>query len=177
MSGMALLLSFGLTVFGTPAMAAPPAAQELKSPALAAELQTVMSEKKLDAIALPDPERPGAYIAVLVFPKVQLLVVAARHDSGDYLKYQIEQKKYREVYSQLQQSSVTPDRVFFQDMGADGLQARGAVDVMYVQGKQTIVGGGKTNAKQMREADERYSRMLRFAIDAARAHQDSSNQS
>jgi hypothetical protein len=150
--------------------------RQLKSPALAAELQAAMEEKKLEAIALPDPGTPGGFIAVLLIPKVQLLVVAARHPSVDYVTYQIQQKKYRDVYTLLQQPDVTAERVFFQDMGADGLHAtEGSVDVMYVHGKQTVLGGddrkggGPKTAKALQDADERYARMLRHAIAAARA--------
>ena len=146
-------------------------ATNMKSPALAKELQQVMAEKTLDAIAVADPEKPGAFIAVLVFPKVQLLAVAAPHASADYLAYQIQQKKYREVYNVLQQPEATPARVFFQDIGADGLGGAGGVDIMYDRGVQTVLDGkGKDAAKKLQAADERYSRMLRLAIDAARAH-------
>ena len=159
-------------VVGGRAALAQPSAQELKSPALTAELQRVMGEKKLDAIALPDPESAGGFIAVLVIPKVQLLAVSARHPSTEYVAYQIQQKKYRDVYSVLQQPDATPGRVFFQDIGADGLNATpGSVDVMYVSGKQTMLDGeGKDAARKLREADEHYSRLLRHALAAAQAY-------
>jgi hypothetical protein len=159
-------------------LAAAPAARSQdgasQSPALAKELQTVMVEKKLDAIAAADPETAGGFIAVLLFPDVQLLAVAAPHPSADYLQYQIAQKNYREVYSVLQQTDVTPRRLFFQDLGADGLRGAGpAVDVMYDRGKQTLLDGrGRDASKALRAADERYARILRIAIAAARGHSD-----
>jgi hypothetical protein len=86
--------------------------------------------------------------------------------------YQIQQKKYRDVYSVLQQPDATAGRVFFQDIGADGLTTTpGAVDVMYVSGEQTVLDGqGKDAAKKLRDADERYSRLLRHAVGAAQAY-------
>ena len=168
----ALALTLGCLIVW-PAVNARSDGGELKSPALTKELQQVMAEKKLEAIALADPEKPGEFIAVLVFPNVQLLAVAARHPSGDYLTYQIQQKNYREVYGVLQQADKTPDRLFFQDIGADGFSSgAGNVDVMYDRGVQTLLDEkGKDAAKKLQAADERYSRILRLALEAARAHQ------
>lgn len=151
-------------------------AQELRSPSLVQELASLMTAAKLEAIALQDPEAPDRFIAAMLFPQVQLLMVTAGHSSSDYVKWQIDQKQYKEVYGLLQQSGLTETRLFFQDLGADGLPLPGhdSVDVMYERGVQTLFDGeGKNGGKQayekkLREADARYSRLLQLAIDALR---------
>ena len=172
----------GLLVVGCAAAAqAQPsdANRTLQSPALAAELQTVLAEKGIDAIATTDPDAPDRFIAILAFPKVQLLAVAARPSSADYIKWQIGQKQYRQAYEQLQQSGLAEHRLFFQDMGADGLPAIGddGVDVMYERGTQIVLDGAKKRGQEaaayrdkLQAADAEYSRMLRLALTAARAH-------
>jgi hypothetical protein len=149
--------------------------QEMKSPALAKELASLMTDAKLEAIALQHPEAPDQFVAAMLFPEVQLLMVTARHPSPDYLKWQIEQKQYKEVYGLLQQSGLKESRLFFQDLAADGLPAPGrdSVDVMYERGVQTLFdgdgknGGSKEAYRQMlRDADEQYSRLLQLAINA-----------
>ncbi len=153
-------------------------AQEMRSAALARELTSLMTAAKLDAIALQDPAAPDRFIAAMLFPEVQLLMVTAGHPSPDYVKWQIEQKQYKDVYALLQQSGLIDTRVFFQDLGADGLPQSGndTADVMYVRGVQTLFdraaknGGGSKDvyAKKLREADAQYSRLLQLAIDALR---------
>ena len=155
------------------------AREETKSAALAQELSSVMRAAGLDAIALQDPAEPGRFIAAMLIPGVQLLTVTARHSSPDYVTWQIGQKQYREVYGLLQQGGLTDSRLFFQDLGVDGLPSSGqdSVDVMYERGAQTIFNGDAKNGggskrddeKKLRQADAQYSRLLQLAIEAIRA--------
>lgn len=152
------------------------APEEMKSAALAKELSSVMRAAGLDAIALQDPEEPGRFIAAMLIPDVQLLMITARHSSPDYVTWQIGQKQHREVYALLQQSGETESRLFFQDLGVDGLPRAGAdkdnVDVMYERGAQTVFSGSGSKGdyeKKLREADAKYSRLLRLAIAAIQA--------
>lgn len=163
------------TWFGQPAAAS---AQDLKSPALAKEFASAMANAKLEAIAFEDPQEPDRFVAAMLYPGVQLLMVAARHTSPDYLTWQIQQKQYKDVYGLLQQGGLTDTRVFFQDLGADGLptSSESRVDVMYEKGVQTLFDGGSGNGdskreypEKLRKADQQYSRLLQLAIDAARA--------
>jgi hypothetical protein len=153
------------------------APEEMKSAALAKELSSVMTAAGLDATALEDPEEPGRFIAAMLIPDVQLLIVTARHSSPDYVIWQIQQKQYREVYALLQQSDLTDSRLFFQDLGVDGLPGPGqdSVDVMYQRGAQAVFDGGGKNGgrskgyeKKLRDADAQYSRLLQLAIHATR---------
>ena len=163
-----------VAVFGAVSTMQPLAvvAQEMRSPSLAKELTALMTAAKLEAIALQDAEAPDRFVAVMLFPEVQLLMVSAAHPSTDYVKWQIEQKQYKDVYASLQQSGLTETRLFFQDLGADGLSAPGSesVDVMYERGVQTMLNGNTKNGyeKKLREADTKYSRLLQLAIEALR---------
>ena len=164
---------------GAGALAAPRAvfAQQTKSPALAKEFVTLMVERKLDAFAAEDPEKPGHFVAALVYPGAQLLVVRGQTASADYMKWQIQQKAYAEAYSALQGSAVAASKLFFQDMGADGLSRNSdMVDVVYEQGADQVLfdGKGSNLSKSQYEAkltssDAEYATMLQLLLNGLRA--------
>lgn len=158
----------------------PPAglAQDLRSPARAKELTSVMTAARLTVVALPDPEAVDRFIAVMV-DEVQLLLVTARVSSPDYVRRQIDQKLYTEVYADLQQTDMPATRVFYQDLGADGLAHRGSesLDIVYAGKDQTLFGGdGKGGPPKeqydakLRETDAQYSRLLELTIEAVKKH-------
>ena len=155
--------------------AAPAAAQETRSTELARQLGALMVEQKLTAAAARDPEAPNRYVAAMLFPDVQLLVVAAESTAPAWIEDQLAQKNYSEIYMSLQQASVAATKVFFQDLKADGLHSKAGdgVDVLYEQVvNQTMFDGdpGKHKqseaeyAKKLSAADERYSRLLTLLI-------------
>ena len=155
------------------------AAEESASTASAAELTGLMEARKATVIAAPDPADPGRFVAAMLFPRVQLLVVSARYPAPDVIGGQIAARQYADVYSALQQSSPQDSRVFFQDLGADGLHAKpgDTVDVMYEHVvAQTIFDGNPaarnlSNAaygERFKAADAVYSRMLNLLIQQLR---------
>lgn len=153
-------------------------AQDLRSPALAKELSSVMTAAQLKVVALSDPDAPDRFIAVMV-DEVQLLLVTARVSSPDYVKRQIDQKLYTEAYADLQQTDLPATRVFYQDLGADGLAPRGSesIDIVYSGKDQTLFGGdGKGGPskeqyqQKLRETDAQYSRLLELTIAAVKKH-------
>jgi hypothetical protein len=107
------------------------------------ELVTSMTTQQLTAFAVQDPAAPTRFVAALLFPETQLLIVAAVSTSPDYIKAQITQKQYAEVYSALNASAAPETKLFFQDMGCDGLSRDGEqVDVMYDEtGRQVLFDG------------------------------------
>ena len=169
--GLALSFSLGLLIQAA-AGAQPPASGDL-----AKQLVTALSSTGLDAIAARDPEAPDHVVAALAFPGSQLLVVAAPYKDGATVDAWLANRMYRDVYSALQQPSITAGKVFFQDLGCDGLQpAGGSVDIMYENGKtQTIFDGDWKKQKlsqsayqqRAKAADERYARLLRALLAAA----------
>jgi hypothetical protein len=135
----------------------------------AGELVAMMKSRNLETIALEDPEHPDHFIAAMLIPGVQLLVVGAKSTAPDYVRSQLGQQLYRDVYATLQSAAVLDTKVFFQDMGSDGLSDDGSVDIMYEHGtKQTNFNGDWKTQKmskaeyqeKLRKADADYSRML-----------------
>lgn len=152
-------------------------AAERGSPALVRQLVSVMAARNLDAIAVADRSEPGRFLAALVFPEVQMLVVSARTESPAQVNSLIAAGKFRDVYVMLQAG---PDdgRFFLHDMGCDGVQEEPKdSDIVYEGAKgRTILDGNwaaqsltaEEYGKKIEEADERYSRALAVLLDAAR---------
>ena len=160
-------------------LAAMPAvdAAERGSPALVRQLVSAMGARNLDAIAVADRTEPGRYLAALVFPDVQMLVVSSRHESTAQINALIAAGKYRDVYIMLQ-GGVPEGRLFFHDMGCDGVQEEPTDSDIYYEGAsgRTILDGNwaaqsitaAEYTKKIEEADERYTRALAVLLDAVR---------
>ena len=118
------------------APAAPPA--DSHSAPLARQLAQILGGRHLEAIAAADPAAPDRFVGALLFPNVQLLVVAGRLAPPDAIRAQLTTRQYKDVYLALTGSSAPDSRVFFQDLNADGLHAAAGegVDVMYRAGDQ-----------------------------------------
>jgi hypothetical protein len=172
-AAMAAYLAAGAAAARTPADETATSAQ------LVTELVKLLTDKGLNAYAVEDPARPEHFVAVLAYPGVQLLVASARSTSTDYLKWQIAHKQYAEAYSALNGSAVPATKVFFQDLGCDGLTADGAqVDVMYERAAHQVLfdGNGKSSglskaeyAKKRAAAEAQYSTMLSMLLESLRA--------
>lgn len=170
-----LLCLFAIAAFGSATTAR--AGRGGSSAVRAAALMSLMQAKGLHTFAVRVPDQPGQFAAVMAFPEVQLLVVAARHAQPDVLAAQVAQKQFSDVYSELQSATTQDSRTFFQDLGGDGLGGGGGVDVMYERGVQTLFDGNWKRAKLSREtydsrlaaADKRYSELLDALIDGLKA--------
>ena len=148
---------------------------ETKSAQLVKQLVSAMNARQLDAIAAPDPDEPGRFVAALAFPEVQLLAVSSRHRAADYLTLQIGKKQFREVYVMLQEGTAST-RFVVHDMGCDGIVAAGSVDVIY-DGAETTMLDGKWADQSMTEAaymtkqadaDQKYARILTILLEAVK---------
>jgi len=150
-------------------------AQDSQSAPLARELTSLMASQTLTAVGTQDPDGPDRFIAAMLFPDVQLLVVSGRYASPSVLRAQVAKREYADVYTALQQSSTPESRIFCQDLTADGLRAKSseAVDVMYERVvNQTIFDGNPAKQKmsaaayadKFKAADALYSRMLTLLI-------------
>jgi hypothetical protein len=164
-SAVALALALAIRTLG---------AQTSQSIHLAGELDSLLTMRGLDAIAAPDPQAPDRFVAALAFPKSQLLVVDAAYPAPILLKQEIADKKYRDVYQALQQAGLPDTRLFFLDLGYDGLRGSAdAVDVLYEGAtKQMIFDGQPEKHKLTKSAYEKafasaettYSRLLGVLI-------------
>ena len=162
-SRLALVAFLVLTV------ASPLRAQEGKSPELAKQLTQLLEQKKLEAIAVPDAQTPGNFLAALYFPGTQLLVVSGKYTAPTLLSDMLAKKDYQAVYAELVSASVAASKLFVMDTYADGLFARpsgsNAPDSVEHAGTSTTFDGDFKKAK-LSEAD--YGKMF-VDIDAAYA--------
>lgn len=148
------------------------------SSAAARNLVASLTSQKLEAIAVQDPEHPHHFVAALLIPGVQLLLVSAETTAPEYVQTQIAQRQFREAYSTLNSAAVLPSKLFFQDLGCDGLVGTSdSVDIMYEQGvNQTIFDGDwkrqklskEAYAERLQKADTSYSHLLSLLTEAAR---------
>jgi hypothetical protein len=148
------------------------------SPKAASALVEMMKSRGLEAVAAQDPANPDHFIAAMLVPDVQLLVVAGKAAAPDYLRSQIAGRQFRDVYAALYAGAVADTKLFFQDMGSDGLNpASGNIDIMYEHGtKQTIFNGDWKAQKMSRnayeekqqKADAEYSRLLTLLAEGLR---------
>ena len=148
------------------------AAQGGASTAAASKLTKSLNDAGLEAIATVDPTDPGAFVAALHIKGGQLLVVRANHPSVDAVAARLAARQFRDVYIDLQATPATKGKVFVMDSGADGLPADEDqpenVDVVYEDGtRQIIFNGARAQKmsdddyrKQLRDADEKYTRLL-----------------
>jgi hypothetical protein len=155
------------------------AAQTTVSSAAARDVAALMTERQLEAFAVQDPEASNRFVASLLIPGVQLLVVSAEYPLPDELKTQLAQKNYRDVYVALHQPVSAPTRFFLIDLACDGLDPKGdAADILYEKGStQTLFNGdwktqGLTEAvykTRLADTDRHYSRVLGQLRDALKA--------
>ncbi len=153
------------------------AGAERGSPALVKQLVSAMGARQLDAIAAPYRGEPGRFIAALVYPDVQLLLVSSRHESPELMASLINRKQFREVYIALQNGQ-PEGRMFIHDMGCDGVREdTGDFDVFYEGAARRTIFDGNWAAQSLTEAayvekhaqaDERYSRVLTLLLDAVK---------
>lgn len=160
------------------AMSDPAAAQNngaAKSPTLVKQLVTAMAARQLDTFVASDPAEPGRLLGALIVGD-QLMVVNTRHKSADYLTEQIAKKQFREVYLSLQ-DGIAEGRVFFHDMGCDGLGSKDNLDIFYegANGRTMLDGNwmaqGLTEiqyAEKQRVAEEKYVAALTVLLDAVK---------
>jgi energy-coupling factor transporter ATP-binding protein EcfA2 len=151
-------------------------AQTIVSSTVARDVAALMTEHQLEAFAMQDPEAPNRFLASLLIPGVQMLVVAAEYPAPDELKALLAQKNYRDVYVALHQPVSAPTRFFLIDLACDGLDPKGdAADILYEKGStQTLFNGdwktqGLTEAvykTRFADTERYYSRVLGQLRDA-----------
>jgi hypothetical protein len=147
-------------------------AQESMSAPLAKQLAAALDDAKLDSIAAKDPATPGVYIGALYFRGFQLLTISAKYSAPVLLDTRLEKKEYRDVYIDLNSAALPDSKMFIEDLGVDGLQAKREenrpFDSAESMGKRTAF-DGDWKKQQLSEqeymkifsaADERYVQML-----------------
>ena len=162
---------FAIMLLGSVLAAPDPA---LRSAKLATNLTAALANQKLEAIAAEDPDDPGRFIAALLAPG-QLLIISARPASPDTIQARLIHRQYRDIYLDLQGSTVSDGKWFLQDMQADGLCAgRDQVaDIVYDANTAATVFDGdwkshgwseKEYQERLGTIDQRYSRLLEVLL-------------
>ena len=160
-----------LAILVAPALAG---AQQSSSAAVAGELVKLLDSRKLDSIAAKLGK--DQYVGALYFAGSQLLVVQARYAVPERMDVQLSEKKYRDVYIDLNSASMPDSKTLVSDLGADGLQARREDNRPY----DTVDMGGKSYAfdgdwgkaklseqeytKTFQTSDSNYVRMLEALV-------------
>ena len=150
-------------------------AQEVKSTELVKQLTGLLDQKKIDAIAAPDGQTPGAYVAALYFPGTQLLVVSAKYAAPALLAELLARKEYRAVYAELTSASVPGSKLLVNDVYANGLAFKPAgsnpPDSIEGPAPATFDGAWKKAKiaeadylKSFTDADAAYARVLQTLI-------------
>jgi hypothetical protein len=155
-----------------------------KSPAVAKELTGLLDAKKLTGYAVADSANPGAYVALLYTPNVQLIVAAGTHDQPLNMDYYIYNKDYVTAYQEMYASILVKNRFVAEDFGGNGLLAvppsGSAPDLVTMPaGKYTFDGDvsdpKRPNPKKISladytknftAADDRYTQVLTTLVDA-----------
>jgi hypothetical protein len=129
------------------------AAQTATSSTAARELVSLMDQRGAEAFAAQDRDAPHRFIASLLIPGVQLLVVSADYPTPEVLRAQLAQKNYREVYGALHQPVSASSRFFLIDLGCDGINTKdGPVDVLYERGTEQTLFNGNWKGQGLSEA-------------------------
>jgi hypothetical protein len=152
------------------------ARNSLRSPEAARQLVELMQAQNMDAFAAEDPLQPRRFVAAMLVPDVQLLVVVAESTAAEYLRSQLSQRDYRDVYLTLHSSAVPRTKLFIQDMACDGLNDRGGnLDIIYAQASTQTVFDGDWRAQnltkgayeeKLQNADRSYADALALLVRA-----------
>lgn len=151
------------------------AAQDSKSAPLATELARLLDQMKLDSIAAK-VTAPDQYAAALYFPGSQLLVVGAKYYVPERMDVTLGEKKYRDVYIDLNSAAIPQTKIFISDLGANGLQSKRRgnqpFDTVDTNGKSYSLDGNWGKAKisegeymkTFQDSDLEYAKMLEALI-------------
>ncbi|MEW5980802.1 MAG: hypothetical protein AB1806_00360 [Acidobacteriota bacterium] len=149
-------LTILLTVLLLLVLSAAAGAQD-RSAALVKELTGLMETAKMTTVAAKDPGGTDRYTAAMFFPGSQLLVVTAKYEPAVLLDDKLAKKEYQDIYIDLNSAAVPNTRVFFEDLGADGLkpdrEEGKAMDSVEMGGKRTIFDDEWRKDQKISEAD------------------------
>lgn len=164
-------------------LAGPAAAQDSKTAALAKELAQLLASKQATYASAKVADEQGRYVAALLIPNVQLLVVSAQFKDTAYMDDRITRGMSQDVYIDLTSGSsvVTGTRVSLDDLRADGLMPKRdgdspSGDACEIDGKRLTFDGDWKKQKLTEKdyldgfakADQQYSKYLTTLIQAVK---------
>lgn len=173
----------GVALAATLVSAQAPPAPAAASVARAKELVGLLQAKKLEAFAIRDPAENGRFVAALLVPNVQLLLISAAYERPMDIEYRLYQKDFMGAYMDLNSSVYSKARVFIEDSKGDGLNALPGKDPQHdsfkVDAERRIFDGAFADPKRRNDkripqedyfkafstADDKYSRMLGLLVE------------
>jgi hypothetical protein len=153
------------------------------SPAHVKELVGLLQAKKLEAFAVKDTETPGRFVAVLLVPNAQLMLVSAAYERPTDIEYRIYAKDFMNAYAELNSGIMSKDKFFVEDALCDGLVAKpanGVDDTVTIGAEKHVFNGDYTDPKKkpdpkkpnqdqyfkvFADADARYTKLLSMLVD------------
>ena len=175
----AAVLAFVGALIHAQAPAMPPSASTAK----AKELVSLLQARKLEAIAAREPGQAGRFVAALLVPNAQLLLVGAKYAQPMDIEYYLYQKEFMNAYVNLNSSPHSSEKVFVEDALHDGLIALPgkslAHDSVTTQAGRQIFDGNFADPRRRNEkkisqeaymktfvsADDRYATLLTALIE------------
>lgn len=91
-------------------------------------------------IAAEDPKDPARFVAAMVLPDLQIMLVSAAYKAPVLLRERVLTRKYQEAYQDLQAASIPEGKVVIEDLLANGLAVKPAKN----QGPDVATMGGRT---------------------------------
>jgi hypothetical protein len=131
-------------------------------------------------IAAEDPTDPSRFVAAMLLPDLQLLLVSAAYKAPVLLRERVLTRKYQEAYQDLQAASVPDGKIVIEDLLANGLAVRPAkgqaADAATLSGKAFTFDGAWRKAKVTEadytsafdKAEKEYARVLGLLIAQAK---------
>lgn len=157
------------------------AAAQQQSATLVKELTDLMEAAKMTTVAAKDPGGADMYTAAMYFPGSQILVVTAKYEPAVLLDGKLGKKEYQDIYIDLNSAAVANTRVFFEDLGCDGLKPDRdegkPMDSVEMGGKRTIFDNEWRKdqkiseedwAKTFADAEKIYVRLLQALVAQAK---------
>ncbi len=146
------------------------------------ELVSLLQSKKLEAYAVRDASDATRFVAVLLVPGVQLMLVSAGYERPTDVEYRIYTKDFMNAYMDLNSSVLAKDKVFFEDRLCDGLlvmPTNGVDDAVTIGTDKQAFDGEFADPKKKKdkkisqadylkaytEADARYTKLLTMLLD------------
>lgn len=171
------------------ALTLPPVASAQPTPTTAApvkELAGLLAAKASGAgprfIAAEDPADSSRFVAAMLLPDLQLLLVSAKYAAPVLLRERVLTRKYQDAYQDLQAASAPDGKVVIEDLLADGLASKPgkgqAADQATIGGKTVSFDGQWRKAKLKEEeytaafsaAEQQYTRLLGLLIAQAKVN-------
>jgi len=156
MRGMRVVMA-GLVLLGSAGLAQAQATPE--TAAAAAELAAVLGPKGEGMaprfIAAADPSAPDRFVAAMLIPGIQLIVVASDYAVPVLLRERIVTGKFQDAYLDLSSATDAGERLTIEDIQADGLAIKPPKGVasgdLVVRGGEELRFDGLWRKKRMKE--------------------------